>query len=39
MSFGLLKNDVTYEVFIYKFLYTIYMYKQDLALNNPQGLI
>ena len=30
MSFDLFKNNVTYKS---------YIYKQDLALNNPQGLI
>ena len=40
MSFGLFKNNVTHKVVIYKsYTYLIYMYKEELALNNPQGLI
>ena len=37
MRSGSLKN-VTYKLFTYK-SYNIYKCKQDLALNNPQGLI
>ena len=40
MSFGLFKNNVTNKLFIYKsYVFYIYMYKQDLALNNQQVLI
>ena len=35
MSFGSFKNNVTYNRFVFK----LYMYEQDLALNNLQGLI
>ena len=36
MSSGLFRA-VTYKLFI-KYIFDIYMYVQDLALNNPQGL-
>ena len=40
MSFGSFRNDVIYKLFTYKsYIFSIYMYKQDLALNSPQGLI
>ena len=38
MSSDSFKNDVTDKLFTYK-SYIIYMYKQDLVLNNPQELI
>ena len=39
MSSGLFKN-VTYKLLVYKsYIFDICMYKQDLALNNKQGLI
>ena len=38
MSSGLFKNNVTYKLFAYK-SYMIYIYQDDLALNNLQGLI
>ena len=34
MNSGLFENNVTYRLFAYK----SYVYKQDLTLNNPQGL-
>ena len=37
MGSALFKNNVTYKILIYKF--DIYMYKEDLALNNLQWLI
>ena len=40
MSTGLFKNNVTNKQFTYKsYIQNIYKYKQNLALNNPQGLI
>ena len=44
MSSNSSKNDITYELFIYKsyviYIYIyIYIYKEDLVLNNQQGLI
>ena len=38
MNSGLFKNNVTNKTSFYK-SYLIYMYKQDLALNNLQRLI
>ena len=38
MSTNSFKNNVNYKLFVYK-SYLIYMYKEDLALNNLQGLI
>ena len=39
MSWDLFKN-VTHKLLIYKsYIYLIYMYKKDLALNNLQWLI
>ena len=42
-SNNLIKNKVTYKLFLYKlyiYIYIyIYIYKQYLALNNPQELI
>ena len=35
MSSDSFKNNVTYKLFTYK----SYMYKQDLALTNPQGIM
>ena len=37
MSSGSSKNNVNYTLFVYK-SYIWYMCKQDLVLNNPQGL-
>ena len=39
MSTGSFKNNITYKLLFAYESYYIYMYKQDLALNNPQGLI
>ena len=36
MSSDSFKNNVTYKLFVYK---SYKMFKQDLALNNSQGLI
>ena len=36
MSSNLFKNKITYKLFPYK---SLSIYKQDLALNNLQGLI
>ena len=38
MSSGIFKN-VTYQLFIYKYISKVYMYKEDLVGNNLQGLI
>ena len=38
MNFGSFKN-VDYKLLVYKSYIFIYVYKQDLPLNNPQGLL
>ena len=40
MNSGSFKNDITNKLFTYKsYRYNAYVYKQDLTLNNPEGLI
>ena len=40
MGYNSFKNYVTDKSFTYKYIYIyIYINKQDLTLNNPQGLI